>query len=515
MARLKKKNWYRSLLWRRGLIALVLLAQLGILFYAVFKGDRSSAVFSLLLRVISLLCCLGIISKREKDAYKLTWIFLILLFPVFGGVFYLLLQVWSSPRWIRKRDDIIYRQTRPLYLLPGDRLNELCRELPQNAAQMRYLQRYAGFPAYTGTETRFLPSGEEKFQVMLEELRKAERYIFLEYFIIEPGTMWDAVLEVLEEKAKQGVDVRLLYDGIGCLLRLPHEYPRFLESKGIRCRVFNPFRPFLSTIQNNRDHRKICVVDGKSAITGGVNLADEYINAVERFGHWKDAALLLRGQAAWSMTLMYLEMWAAVTGKADAYADFYPWRKEPCPQSGMGVVQPYGDTPLDQENVGEHVYRQILDSARDYVYITTPYLILDATMLSSLSLAAKSGVDVRIITPHKWDKYLVHMTTRTYYRQLMDAGVRIYEYTPGFIHAKTFVSDDCCATVGTTNLDYRSLYLHFECGVWMHGTPAVAHVKEDFLKTLEQCREMHPEDCRENMLTQLFHEILHVFAPLM
>lgn len=459
--------------------------------------------------------CLYIISKREKDAYKLTWVFLILLFPVFGGAFYLLLKFWSTPGRMKKRDEIIFRQSRPLYLLPGDQLDSLCARLPHKAAQMRYLQRCAGFPAYTKTETQYLPSGEAKFAAMLEELRKGERYIFLEYFIIEEGRMWDAVLKILEEKAAQGLDVRLIYDDIGCLLRLPTDYAKSLAARGIRCVVFNPFRPFLSSIQNNRDHRKICVIDGKTAITGGVNLADEYINAVERFGHWKDASLLLRGEAAWSMTLMFLEMWEGLTGQEEAFASFYPWRDAPCPVPDRGVVQPYGDTPLDQENVGEHVYRQILDNAQNYVYITTPYLILDATMLSSLSLAAKSGVDVRIITPHKWDKWVVHMTTRTYYRQLLDAGVRIFEYTPGFIHGKTFVADDSSATVGTCNLDYRSLYLHFECGVWMYGTPAVRDMKEDFLSTLEKCQEIHPEDCRENVFTRLFHEILHVFAPLM
>ena len=391
------KKWFRSLLWRRILICLLLLVQVGLLVYLTLRGDRSSRAVSAVLRLLSFLVCLSIISKREKDAFKLSWVFLILMFPVFGGLFYLLLTAWGSPKRDRRREEAVSRAARPLYLLPGDRLEELCHSFPARAAQMRYLQRYARFPVYTVTDTEFLPSGEAKFQAMLRELQTAEHYIFLEYFIIENGQMWGSILKILEEKAAQGVEVRVLYDDIGCLLRLPTDYPRELEAKGIHCRVFNPFRPFLSTIQNNRDHRKICVVDGKSAITGGVNLADEYINAVDRFGHWKDAAILLRGEAAWSMTLMFLEMWTTVTGKERDFASYYPWKEEPCPIKGRGMVQPYGDTPLDRENVCEHVYRQILDTARDYVYITTPYLILDATMLSSLSLAAKSGVDVRII----------------------------------------------------------------------------------------------------------------------
>lgn len=515
MIPLKQKEWYRSLLWRRGLIALLLLVQLGALVYLTVRGDQISWVVSASLNAISILACLYIISKREKDAFKLTWVFLIMLFPLFGGLFYLLLKLRDMPRRGQKRAEDVSRQTRPLYLLPGDQLTELCKELPEHSHQLRYLQRYAGFPAYTQTETTYFPSGETKFEAMLAELQKAKHYIFLEYFIIEEGKMWDSVLEVLTEKAAQGVEVRLMYDDIGCLLRLPMDYPAMLQKRGIQCVKFNPFRPFFSSIQNNRDHRKIMVVDGVTAITGGVNLADEYINEIERFGHWKDAALLLRGEGAWSFTLMYLEMWAFVTGKEENYAAYYPWKQGKCPVQAQGVVQPYGDTPLDMENVGEHVYRQLLENARDYVYITTPYLILDSGMLSALSLAAKSGVDVRIITPHKWDKRLVHMTTRTYYRQLMDAGVRIYEYTPGFIHAKTFVADGRLATVGTTNLDYRSLYLHFECGVLMYDTPAVREVKRDFLRTLALCREMHPEDCRENVVSRLFHEILHVFAPLM
>lgn len=509
------KKWFRSLLWRRALICLVLLLQIGLLVYLTLRGDQSSRTVSAVLRLVSFLVCLSIMSKREKDAFKLSWVFLILMFPVFGGLFYLLLTVWNRPKRDRQRAETISRETKPLYLLPGDRLEELCHSVPARAAQLRYLQRYAGFPVYTGTDAEYLPSGEAKFQAMLRELQKAEHYIFLEYFIVENGEMWGSILKLLEEKAAQGVEVRVLYDDIGCLLRLPTGYPQELEAKGIRCRVFNPFRAFLSSIQNNRDHRKICVVDGKSAITGGVNLADEYINAVDRFGHWKDAAVLITGEAAWSITLMFQEMWAMVTGKDENFAAYYPWQDAPCPVKGRGMVQPYGDTPLDQENVCEHVYRQILDTARDYVYITTPYLILDATMLSSLSLAAKSGVDVRIITPHRWDKFLVHMTTRTYYRQLLDAGVRIYEYTPGFMHAKTFVSDNSSATVGTCNLDYRSLYQHFECGVYLYGTPAVTAVRDDFLATLEKCQEIYPENCRENLPTRLFREILHVFAPLM
>ena len=327
--------------------------------------------------------------------------------------------------------------------------------------------------------------------------------------------MWDSILEVLKEKASQGVEVRVLYDDIGCFLTLPKNYAAQLAEYGIQCCVFNPFRPMLSAIQNNRDHRKITVIDGKVGFTGGLNLADEYINTYEKHGYWKDAAVKVKGKAAWSLTLMFLEMWELCCGKQQNAKQFFPENEKTSGEEPEGFVQPYADSPMDDENVGEHVYLQILNNAKDYVYICTPYLIVDDSMVSALCLAAKSGVDVRIITPHIWDKTFIHMTTRSYYRELIHGGVKIYEYSKGFIHSKTFVSDDHTATVGTTNLDFRSLYLHFECGIWMHGSEAVTQVKEDFLDTLEQCQQILLDECKGNLVTRLFQDFLRVFAPLM
>ena len=350
---------------------------------------------------------------------------------------------------------------------------------------------------------------------LLQELKKAQRYIFLEYFIIQEGCMWNSILEILKEKAAQGVKVRVLYDDIGCFLKLPQDYDSQLRSVGIDCRVFNRFKPVLTSMQNNRDHRKIAVIDGKVAFTGGINLADEYINAIERFGHWKDASVMVSGKAAWSFTLMFLQMWELTNGEDEDYAQYDPWVLTDCPVQASGFVQPYADSPMDKENVGEQVYLQIINNARRYLYINTPYLIIDESMMSALCLAAKSGVDVRIVTPHKWDKWFVHVTTRSYYRDLMAAGVRIYEYSRGFIHSKTFVSDDAVATVGTTNLDFRSLYLSFECGVLMYRTEAVAQLKEDFLNTLEQCYEITDQDCQCGPIRRIFQDVLRLFAPLM
>ncbi|MFA7637208.1 MAG: cardiolipin synthase, partial [Monoglobales bacterium] len=335
---------------------------------------------------------------------------------------------------------------------------------------------------------------------------------FLEYFIIQEGKMWDSILEILKRKVAEGVKVRIIYDDMGCFFLLPKGYAAELKKFGIECIIFNPFRPFLSVIQNNRDHRKIASVDGKVAFTGGINLADEYINAYEKHGHWKDSAMMVSGDAAWGLTVLFLQMWELCTKKSEDYSQYFPGKT-----TGLknGYVIPYCDSPLDTENVGEHVYLQIINNAKDYVYINTPYLIIDDSMVSALTLAAKSGVDVRIVTPHIADKFYVHAATRSYYRELINAGVKIYEYTNGFIHSKTFVSDDYTATVGTTNLDFRSLYLQFECGVLMYNTTAVGQVKEDFLNTLEICQQITKEDCRTNMIKSLFEDILRLIAPLM
>ncbi|MDD2955442.1 MAG: cardiolipin synthase [Oscillospiraceae bacterium] len=510
-----QKRWVRALFRRRVLVSFLILAQIFFFAYVLISGSKSSSWISWGLSVISILVAVSIINKRERPAYKLTWIFLILALPIVGGFFYLLFTRQSAARRYRRRADRINALAEPALQQEPQTMEQFLKDAPQCAPQVRYLQGYAGFPLYRDTETEYLTPGEAMFQRLVEELEKAERYIFLEYFIIQEGRMWNIVLDILRRKVKQGVDVRLIYDDMGCFLLLPKNYRQQLEAMGIRCTVFNPFQPVLSTIQNNRDHRKITSIDGKVAFTGGINLADEYINEYEKYGHWKDASILLRGRAAWSLTVMFLQMWDLCCRTETDYSRFQPWREGEGPSYSDGYVQPYEDSPLDAENVGEHVYLQMINGARDYLYINTPYLIADDNMISALRLAAKSGVDVRIVTPHCWDKLLVHITTRSYYRELIQSGVRIYEYSKGFLHSKTFVSDDQTATVGTINLDFRSLYLHFECGVWMYGSSAVAEVKQDFLETLEQCQEITMEDCQNNWLMRMFQDILRIFAPLM
>ena len=510
-----RKKWFRVLFAQRVWVALLIILQAAFFIHLISTGSAVSQQLNHLLTGLSLVVSLYIIAKKDKGAYKLTWVFLILMFPVLGGALYLLYTFQTSTRRFEKSVNKVEEHIRPLYSLPQDGYQKANERMPHRASQIRYLQNFAGFPVYDQTRTAYYSPGEAFFEALIPDLESAEHYIFLEFFIVQEGKMWDTILEILIRKAREGVTVRLIYDDMGCFLTLPKDYKKQLAQHGIECIVFNPFRPLMSVVQNNRDHRKIASIDGKVAYTGGINLADEYINAYEKHGHWKDSALRVEGKAAWSLTLIFLEMWALCRGKQEDFEAFYPWKYAPCNIQTDGFVQPYADSPMDLDNVGEHVYLQIINSAKDYVYITTPYLIIDDSMLSALILSAKSGVDVRIITPRIWDKRLVHMTTRSYYRELTRAGVKIYEYTRGFMHAKTFVSDDNIATVGTTNLDFRSLYLHFECGVMLMENNTVHSVKDDFIQTLDSCQLITQEDCKAGVLVRLFQEILRLFAPLL
>lgn len=402
-------------------------------------------------------------------------------------------------------------------LMPQPEILAELSELNKEAAnQARYIQNYSYCPPYNNSTCEYLPSGEKKFERLKEELQKAEHYIFLEYYIIEEGIMWNSILEILAEKARQGVDVRVIYDGFGSLLSLPFRYDKKLEEMGIKCCVFNPLIPVLSLKLNNRDHRKIAIIDGKVGFTGGINLADEYINKIEKYGHWKDTAILIKGEAVWNLTVAFLSMWDYLRGIDEDFLQY----KRACPdapqEAAAGFIQPFADSPLDDEPVGARVYLNLINKAKNYIYITTPYLIIDNEMASALSTAAKGGVDVRIITPHCGDSWFVQEATRSNYKTLVNNGVRIYEYSPGFMHSKTFVVDDEYGVVGTINMDYRSLYLHFECAVWLYKHPCISAMKEDFLNILEVCREVTPADLRNiKWYKALMFSILRVFAPLL
>ena len=506
------KKWLIELLNRRVIIALLIIAQFGFLSYIILSSSRLSQYLSVFFSALSVLVALHIISQRGRSAYKLSWMFLVLAFPLLGGFLYLFFNLQASRHIASKRSQRADRKTAEFFSLPNTALDEATEQLANHSKQIKYLQNNAGFPVYDATRSRYLSPGEEFLPVLLEELEKAKEYIFLEFFIVQEGVMFDSILEVLKRKAKEGVKVRILYDDIGCFFLLPKDYVKTLEKFGIEAAVFNPFTPVLSATQNNRDHRKIVSIDGKVAFTGGINLADEYINAFEKHGYWKDSAIMLSGKAAWSLTLIFLQNWELATGRDDDIKALYP---KTLGEESDGLVQPYADSPLDSEPVSQEVYMQMIHDARRTLYIMTPYLIIDDNMVSALVLSAKSGVDVRIITPKVWDKKAVHMTTRSYYPELIRGGVKIYEFTPGFIHSKIMIVDGEVASIGTVNLDFRSLYLHFECGVKLYGASAVTAMKEDFLKTLERCEEMAPNDIKGGFFRRLGRDILRLFAPLM
>ncbi len=494
-------------------VALSIVVQLAVLLVVLLYFNEYYQVFNWICRGLSLLIVIWIVGDRSNPSYKIAWIIPIMLFPIFGWLLYLL---FGGNR-LSKRTRLKMQSMNQVMVeelqheCSADTLALAAGEDMGNMA--RYIEQVAYCPVYGNTETEYFSQGEAQFASILRELQKAERYIFLEFFIIEPGVMWDSILAILEEKAAAGVEVRVLYDDIGSVFTLPRDYDHVLRKKGIQCRVFNRFLPVLSVRMNNRDHRKILSIDGKVAYTGGTNLADEYINAKERFGHWKDTANLLRGEAAWSFTVMFLNMWDFTAGVRE---DFEQFRPEPAATAGKGFVQPYGDSPLDDEPVGETVYLNLINKAKRYVYLTTPYLIIDHATSTALVSAAKAGVDVRIITPHIPDKKIIFELTRAHYQSLLEAGVQIFEYTPGFIHAKIFAVDDRCGTVGTVNMDYRSMFLHFEDGVVLYDTPSVLDIKMDFLATQAVSEAISLEQCRAVLWPRrVLRALLRVFAPLL
>ncbi len=493
-------------------IVILILIQLFLLVGILIRGARLTWLGDLL-TVFSVVTALHLMLRPDKSAFKLSLVFLILLFPVIGGVFYWVFHArLPSPKRDRKWEKVGQAAKSATPHDPAVAAAAIA-AVPEARKPISYLTQNTPYPVYENTDVRYFSGGAAMLPALLEDLSRAERYIFMEYFIIEEGEMWSSILDVLTAKASAGVDVRVMYDDIGSIMTLPAGYDKKLRARGIQCVRFNRFHTLLTTTQNNRDHRKICSVDGKLAYTGGVNLADEYIDKKIKHGKWKDSAIRLCGDAAWSLTVLFLQSWSVMTLAEEELSAFRPQGfKAP---ASSGWVQPYAGDPFDKESIAERVFHSVIDSAKSYLYITTPYLMVDDGMLSALKLCAKSGVDVRIITPEVPDKKAVHFTTRSYYRTLLEAGVRIYEFSGGFMHAKNFVSDDAVAIVGTANLDFRSLYLHFECGACLYRSPAVADVKADFLATLPACREITPADTKTNLLASCLRSICRIFAPLM
>ncbi len=501
---------------RMFMVGVAIILQFSWLFLTVYDFSVRFTFVEITIRILAVFLVLVVVNNWTNPYYKLAWTCIILVFPVLGIMLYLVFGRSQLTKKTQERMDAVHREVSAYLETDDTAIKDLEEEDPGVAQQSRYIHNWAQFPLYRNSKTKYYPSGEKLFNDMLGAMERAEQFIFLEYFIIEDGEMLQAILHILKRKVKEGVMVRLIYDDVGSIKTLPRHFERNLKEMGIECAAFNPFRPILSIILNNRDHRKILVVDGQIGFTGGINIADEYINRKERFGYWKDAGIGVKGEAVWSLTTMFLEMWNYIKQTSEDYLKYLPeiYNKQDNPEDGF--VQPYSDTPLDHENVGENIYLNMINHAKQYVYIYTPYLIVDNEMTVALQNAAKCGIDVRIVTPEIPDKKLIFLLTQSYYEQLIQYGVKVYQYKPGFIHAKCFVCDDKVATVGTVNLDYRSLYLHFECGVFLYRSQAVMQLKEDTIDTIEKSREITLEFCRNrNVFIQALQSVLRLFAPLL
>ena len=464
--------------------------------------------------VLQLAVLLYIINRDEIPEFKLPWILLLFLIPVTGAFIFLLFSSNDASRKQRKRHAAVVDSLRPYAERqpPPDGLRELS---PAAATQAAYIRSIAGASCCGGTRTEYYPLGDDAWPAMLDALNGAKRFIFLEYFVIQPGRVWGSIHEILVRKAKQGVKVYVMYDDFGCMKYLPSKYYKTLQEEGIHALPANRLRPVFTKSHNNRDHRKITVVDGAVAFAGGFNLADRYMNLETVFGHWKDSAVRLEGPSVQNLTALFIVSWNTQT---DEPIDPAPFLEEPPPaQDAPGYTAPFGDgpPPLYTDRIGKNVYLSMIFAATRYIYITTPYLICDYELLNALRLAAKRGVDVRIITPHIPDKKAIFLMTRSNYLPLVQDGVNVYEYTPGFIHAKNFVTDGEIAVCGSINLDYRSLVHSFECGVWMCGTECIPAMEQDFLETEKNCRRITPESAVLPWWERLPAELLKVLSTLM
>lgn len=504
----------RILFNRNTMFIFMLLVQITFLILTILFLSQNYLSVYFGLTVLNIILVVYISNTSENPDYKLPWMIAMLVFPLFAGLAYLLVKTDTGHRVFKKNYARRVQETKKYLSQDVHTMQQLRQQSKTQANLSEYLVNYGCYPVYRNYDSEFFPVGEMMFEAMKREIKKAKHYIFLEFFIIDHGTMWDELLELLKEKASQGIDVRIMYDGFGTQFIMPMRYFAKLEKYHIQCRVFNNFKPFLSSSQNNRDHRKILVIDGITAFTGGINIADEYVNRKVRFGHWKDGGMMCRGDAAWSFVIMFLQLWNLEETDNGELERYRP--KESCPSNYDGFIQPYSDSPTDGEYVGKSVYLDIINNAKDYVYIMTPYLILDHEMITALGLAAKKGVDVRIMTPHIPDKWYVYSIAWSYYRELLEQHVRIFEYEPGFVHAKNFSSDDNIAVVGTINLDYRSLYLQFECATVLYGCQTVKDIHKDFKASLKKSIEISLDDCKKRPLSKrIVSWILRIFAPLL
>ena len=509
------KRFLNIIFGRAVVVAISIIFQFLWLFSILHRLSSYYVQLSIVAKVIGVLMVLGIVLNRDNPAYKLVWAVVILTFPIFGVFLYAFVGQSKVPKKMNRRFSEINARF-DKYKADDEALLEELHDNEDVRSQCYYLSKYSGYGAFKNTDVTYFSQTEGAFDAMIKALSEAEKYIFMEYFAFEDAEAFARIEAVLEKKVKEGVEVRMIYDDFGSLGYFNNKFVKRLLSKGIKVRAFNPLVPIFYIFMNNRDHRKIMVIDGRVSFNGGFNMCDEYFNIVNPYGHWKDTAVRLEGDAVRNHVIMFLQMWNSIEDTDAGYEKYFDIPKYKA-SDDKAVVVPFSDSPLDHECVGENVYLNIIKHAKRYVYISTPYLIIDNEMMEALCLASKSGIDVRIITPGIPDKKIIYMLTKSYYPQLIDAGVRIYHYTPGFIHAKCYVCDDEVGVVGTINMDYRSLYLHFECGTFIYNSDAIAGIKNDFEDTFGICEEVLKKNRprKRSLILGTFKAVLRLFAPLM
>lgn len=511
-------RFLKSIFSRWVIISVLILLQIISFCVLLFIFYKQYLYVSIFCEILSILILLKLISSEENPNHKIPWIIIVLLVPPVGLLIYLIFgNGYVSKKHLRLYQSVNDRQKK--YIIQNESIqNELNNYSEKYNSQSKYIYNTSKTPVFKNTQVEYLNDGSVYFDKLFNDLNNAKHFIFLEYFILGEGKLLNQLIDILTKKVDEGLDVRVIYDDIGSIKVLPYDFEKKLNKLGIKCIKFNQYYPIASVVYNNRDHRKIAVIDGYIGYTGGINISDEYNNYITRFGYWKDTGVRLYGEAVKNLTLMFLRTYDVYTGTKSNYEDFQPNKYHPEPFISDGYIQPFGDgpAPIYENYVGENVYLNIINQATKYVYITTPYLIVDHLLMSALENAGKRGVDVRIITPGIPDKKLVNLLTKDSYNSLLQAGVKIYEYQPGFIHAKTVIADDEVGVVGTINFDYRSLVHHFECGCYMVNCSCLLKVKEDFENTLKECIIPNKKTYyTKNIIKRLFINILKFFAPLL
>lgn len=499
-------------------ISLIVLAVQILIFYVIFKGSAVlSNYFTTGTRILQFIVVLYILYGHERLAYKIPWLIMIIFLPVAGIIIYFLWGASKVSKKMKAARDRTIANSHHLLHKDDEEIKEIKFQDKQTVKQVKLLKALSKYPVYTNEGVEYLNIGEACFERMLEDMKNAKKYILIEFFIIANGNLFDRIYSVLEQKLKEGVNVTIMADGWGSFLRFPRHKLNELEDLGANIKKYNPLRFGINTYINYRDHRKIVVIDGIIAYTGGINIADEYTNEQIRFGHWKDNGIRVIGKSVESYLVAFLKNYEIATNTTPDYKWYFENKGDLTPiENTQGYNMFFTDGPDNRKNPAESVYIQILNAAKDYVYIYTPYFVASPELLTAILNASYSGVDVRIITPHKPDKWYVHLATRSYYEVLLEAGVKVYEYLPGFLHAKTFVSDDTIAIVGSINLDYRSLNLNYECGAWMYKTGTELDIKQDYMNTLEKCKEISLEEIQNrNVFVKILEAIINTFAPLL